>query len=170
MTDQGVRRDRTLDGAAAPSDPARFGEWVSPCVPAMGRLATRLAPAADRDDIVQEALTRAWIKRQQFDPRRGTRLGWLLAITADQARKALRRSRPLWRLVDRATAPALSDDRLDLEAAVRRLPARQRLAVDCHYFVGLSVAETASVMGCAEGTVKSTLSDARNRLRNLIED
>jgi DNA-directed RNA polymerase specialized sigma24 family protein len=34
--------------------------------------------------------------------------------------------------------------------------------------VGLSVAETAAVMGCAEGTVKSTLADARARLRTLL--
>ena len=85
MTDQGVRRDRTLDGAAAPSDPARFGEWVSPCVPAMGRLATRLAPAADRDDIVQEALTRAWVKRQTV--RSATRYAtWL--VVGDHSRSS----------------------------------------------------------------------------------
>ena len=61
------------------------------------------------------------------------------------------------------------DDRVDVEAAVARLAKRQRLAVDCLYFVGLSVAETAAVMGCSEGTVKSTLSDARKRLRLLLE-
>jgi RNA polymerase sigma-70 factor (ECF subfamily) len=43
------------------------------------------------------------------------------------------------------------------------------LAVDCFYFVGLTVSETAAVMGCSEGTVKSTLSDARARLRAALE-
>ena len=62
-----------------------------------------------------------------------------------------------------------SDDRVDVEAAVTRLPKRQKLAVDCFYYVGLSVAETAAVMGCSDGTVKSTLSDARKRLRLLLE-
>jgi RNA polymerase sigma-70 factor (ECF subfamily) len=61
------------------------------------------------------------------------------------------------------------DDELDLAHAVSRLSGRQRLAVDCFYFVGLGVTETAAVMGCSEGTVKSTLSDARRRLRNLLE-
>lgn len=50
-----------------------------------------------------------------------------------------------------------------------RLTPRQRLAVDCFYFVGLSVTETAAVMRCSEGTVKSTLSDARNRIRTILE-
>jgi RNA polymerase sigma-70 factor (ECF subfamily) len=35
--------------------------------------------------------------------------------------------------------------------------------------VGLSVADTAAVMGCAEGTVKSTLADARAKLRAMLE-
>ena len=58
---------------------------------------------------------------------------------------------------------------IDVEFAVATLPPRQRLAIDCYYFVGLSVIETAAVMGCSEGTVKSTLSDARHRLRPLLE-
>jgi RNA polymerase sigma-70 factor (ECF subfamily) len=44
------------------------------------------------------------------------------------------------------------------------------MAVHLHYFVGLPVDETAAVMGCAPGTVKSTLFDARARLRDLLGD
>jgi RNA polymerase sigma factor (sigma-70 family) len=58
---------------------------------------------------------------------------------------------------------------LDLEQAIGALPKRQRLAVELHYFVGLTTAETASVMSCAEGTVKSALHDARNNLRRALE-
>lgn len=135
----------------------------------MSRLAARLAPDADRDDVVQEALVRAWRKRDQYDERRGTAATWLLAITADQARRARRRRRPYALLGDITVPGGSLDDRVDVEAAVARLPTRQKLAVDCFYFVGLSVAETAAVMSCSEGTVKSTLSDARKRLRLLLE-
>jgi RNA polymerase sigma-70 factor (ECF subfamily) len=155
--------------AAVPDTAEAFADWVEPHLPAMSRLAARLAPAGDRDDVVQEALTRAWRKRYQFDVARGTPSAWLLAITADQARQA-RRRRPLaWLTADAAGRVRSTDDRLDVEYAVARLPPRQRLAVDCFYFVGLSVADTAAVMRCSEGTVKSTLSDARSRLRPLLE-
>jgi RNA polymerase sigma factor (sigma-70 family) len=152
----------------APDDPAGFAGWVRPHLAAMTRLAARLAPGADRDDVVQDALVRAWTKRAQWDPGRGTAAAWLLAITADQARRARRRSgRPAGHLVP--VPPPDDDAGLDLTRALDRLPARQRLAVDCFYYAGLSVAETAAVMGCADGTVKSTLAEARARLRPLLE-
>ena len=146
-----------------------FAAWVSPHMPAMARLASRLAAGADRDDVVQEALARAWVKRRQFDPDQGAPSAWLLAITADQARKAVRRSRPVAEFVEPAAPAPDRDKSIDVERAVARLPRRQRMAVDCFYFADLSIAETAAVMGCSEGTVKSTLSDARARLRSELE-
>jgi RNA polymerase sigma factor (sigma-70 family) len=159
-------------GHAAPDDPAGFGAWVRPHLRSVSNLVARLAPAADRDDVVQDVLARAWVKRRQFDARRGTPAAWLLAIAADQAGKARRRARPVSPLGDEEdTAPGAdaAAGRVDVERALHRLTRRQRLAVECVYFVGLTVAETAAVMGCAEGTVKSTLADARARLRTLLE-
>ena len=153
----------------APETPAAFAEWVRPEVERMARLAARLAPESERDDIVQEALVRAWQKRRQFDPSRGTAAAWLLAITADRARRARQRRRPSIGLGLLPGRVRSADERVDVEFAISRLSPRQRLAIDCFYFVGLSVAETAAVMRCAEGTVKSTLSDARQRLRPLLE-
>lgn len=147
--------------------PEQFGAWVAPHLRAMSLLAARLASDAERDDVVQEALVRAWTKRAQFDPGRGTPATWLLAITADQARRARRFRRPLLGALPATVRPI--EDELDLAHAVRALSGRQRLAVECFYFVGLGTAETAAVMGCSEGTVKSTLSDARHRLRRILE-
>ncbi len=160
--------EQDATGSIAAATPEAFGAWVRPHLAAIARLAGRLAPEGDRDDVIQEALTRAWSKWSQFDPSRGSPSAWLLAITADQARRARRRVRP-WPLFDSPARVRSIDDRLDLEYAISRLPTRQRLAVDCFYFAALSVAETAAVMGCAEGTVKSTLSDARARLKTLLE-
>lgn len=155
-----------------PGDGPGFVAWVRPHLVAMSRLAGRLAVGADRDDIVQEALARAWAKRSQYDASRGTPSAWLLAITADQARKAVRRMRPNGGLLNAVELPVSRPDleaRMDVDHAIMSLSSRQRLAVDCYYFADLSIAETAAVMGCSEGTVKSTLSDARTRLRTLLE-
>ena len=150
-----------------------FTAWVAPHWAAMAALAGRYG--ADPDDILQDALAAAWRKRAQFEPARGTARNWLLAITADQRHKSwlragrwLTRTRPLGE--EDPTAPAGTDatSTIDLERALRRLSARQRLAVDLHYYLGLDVAETAAVMRCSPGTVKSTLSDARGRLRRLL--
>ncbi|MDX6235422.1 MAG: hypothetical protein QOG10_237 [Kribbellaceae bacterium] len=173
--------DEPSAATAPPSDGPGFVEWVRPQLPSMARVAARLAVGADRDDIVQEALARAWAKRRQYDGTRGSVSAWLMAITADQARKARRRLRPVVELADHdaaveKTSTSLDsvarqdvDGRLDVDKALTTLSARQRLAVDCYYFADLSVADTAAVMGCSEGTVKSTLSDARGRLRSLLE-
>jgi RNA polymerase sigma-70 factor (ECF subfamily) len=71
-----------------------FTAWVRPHLPEISALTGRLAPRWERDDVIQEALARAWSKRGLFDPNKGSAAGWLLAITADQSRRACRRRRP----------------------------------------------------------------------------
>jgi RNA polymerase sigma-70 factor (ECF subfamily) len=159
----------TLAVGRAPDERAAFADWVRPHVAVMSRVAARLAPYADRDDIVQEALARAWVKRRQYDEARGELRAWLCAIAADQARKAVGRRRPAEASPPEQVAVANAEDRLDLLRALRQLTERQRLAVDCVYFVDLSVAEAAAVMRCSQGTVKSTLADARAKLRAILE-
>jgi RNA polymerase sigma-70 factor (ECF subfamily) len=143
-----------------------FAEWVTPHVPAMRRLAARLSPADEGEDVVQDSLVRAWRRRATFRPERGTPQAWLLAIVADQARRR-RRRRP--DVLSEARPTSFEPD-VDLERAIARLAPRQRLAVELHYFLGLRVSDAAEVMGCTEGTVKSTLADARERLRGWLED
>jgi RNA polymerase sigma factor (sigma-70 family) len=156
--------------AADPSDGGDFNAWVRPHLPSMTRLASRLVPAADRDDVVQDALVRAWRRRSTFDPLRGSPAGWLLAIVADQARKRRKATVVPLASVEIATAPLGTERRLDLEQAIRGLAPRQRLAIDLYYFLGLDVATCAEAMRCAEGTVKATLHQARRLLHDALED
>ena len=160
--------DAVARASIAGAGATQFAQLVEPYLPKMFHLAERLAGPANKDDVVQEALINAWTKRAQFDSKRGTLSGWLMAIVADQARKSWRRKLVFVGRLERPDEPAQAD-RVDIEVAVSRLPQRQRLAVDCLYFAGLTVAETAMVMRCAEGTVKSTLSDARRNLRGALE-
>lgn len=163
-------RQRTPMGDAVYAGAAdgAFEDWVAPHWPAMRRLAERLAGPDRRDDVLQEALAAAWRHRARFDPDRGSAQAWLLALTANHAKKALRVSRHYVPLDDLPAAADTPVTRIDVERAIRALPQRQRLAVELCYFVGLPHADAASVMGCAEGTVKSTLAAARTNLRSTL--
>ncbi|WP_375499823.1 RNA polymerase sigma factor [uncultured Jatrophihabitans sp.] len=139
----------------------------------MFRFAVTLSSLDDADDLVQDALARAWTKRAQFDPDRGSLRSWLLAIVADQARSRWRRRRPVEELLDPGAltvpgADTSTPHSADLHAAIRRLPPRQRAAIVLHHFVDLSVVDAAAVMGCSAGTVKSTLHDARAALAHAL--
>lgn len=164
--DRNLVRSRP-DADTARVDAAEFADLVQPHMTAMTRLASRLGPPGAQDDVVQEALVRAWRKRSAYDAGRGPLVNWLLTIVANEVRRAAR-VRPLPLRIDTSTSNASADEQIDIEIAVRKLAARQKLAVDCFYFAGLSVAQAAAVMNCSEGTVKSTLADARKNLRTML--
>jgi RNA polymerase sigma-70 factor (ECF subfamily) len=63
-----------------------------------------------------------------------------------------------------------SELRAHLEAALRALPDDWRLVVVLSDVHGMSYAEVASAVGAPEGTVKSRLSRARGRLRDILRD
>jgi RNA polymerase sigma-70 factor (ECF subfamily) len=147
-----------------------FTDWVAPHLMDMRRFAISLAGPDGADDLLQDTLGRAWDKRGQFDPQRGTPRAWLFAIMADRARR-------IRRLTPRPLELRLSADPLtggadvigiDVRRAVAALPRRQRVAVTLHYYLDLPIAEVAQLMGCSTGTVKSTLHDARLGLADRL--
>ena len=61
------------------------------------------------------------------------------------------------------------DRSIDLHEALRKLPEDQGLALELVFLNGLSVQETAEVLGIAPGTVKSRLFRAKAKMRSLLE-
>lgn len=139
--------------------------------------------AAEAEDAAQEAFVKAYLALKRFRPGAAFR-PWLLAIVANEARNqrksagrrvglALRASKEPPRsgvsLSPEASAVA-SERRSELLRALEELGEGDRMVISCRYFLELSVEETAATLGCARGTVKSRLSRALGRLREVMTE
>jgi RNA polymerase sigma-70 factor (sigma-E family) len=60
------------------------------------------------------------------------------------------------------------DQRLTVDQALRRLPASQRAALVLRFYCDMSVEQTAEILGCATGTVKSKTNRALASLRRAL--
>jgi RNA polymerase sigma-70 factor, ECF subfamily len=180
-----ARINALMDQASA-GDAGAFGTLASMVQNELYRLA--LAQGLRREDAVevtQEALMRAYTARSEW--RRGAEaMAWLCGISINVIREFRRRERrrgTSWvELSDHDVSGEKGRDRfigssgLGLEQlqylmdAVTELPPRQREAIACRYLRRMSIRETAEAMGCAEGTVKSAVAAALERLRGLLED
>jgi len=122
-------------------------------------------------DAVQEAFMQAnlhWRRVGRLDrPGAWVRRVALRRLTDHHRRTG--RSHNLLQRIGPAPAAEQRHADTDLAGAVDGLPTRQRLAVCLHYLLDLSVGDVALELGISEGTVKSTLHDARRSLRNALE-
>jgi RNA polymerase sigma-70 factor, ECF subfamily len=126
------------------------------------------------NDLLQEVWLRAYRKRETFLAR-GSFFGWLLTVSRTVGMAALNKRRR-----DRVTEPlseipvADDPDIVLLNDAVREavlaLPERQREVVMLRLIEGLSTAETAKLLRCAEGTVKATLHQVTRKLQDLLRE
>jgi len=137
--------------------------------------------AADAEEAAQDGFVKAYRALARF--RRGAPLRpWLLRIVANEARNRRRSAARRERLTLRAAAEDRPGDAVPspeaallaresherLLAAVEQLPEEHRDAVACRYLLELSEEETAAALGIRRGTVKSRLSRALARLREIL--
>ncbi len=137
--------------------------------------------ASEAEDATQEAFVKAYRSLKKFRDGAAFR-PWLLTIVANEAknrRKAAGRRAGLnLRSANEApqdlTSPSpeatvlATEERTELLRAVEGLREEERLVVSCRYFLELSEKETAAVLDCPKGTVKSRLSRAVGRLRETM--
>ena len=126
-------------------------------------------------DHVQEGLLRVYVAWPRL-VRGGGEVAYarkaVVSAFLDAIRKRSSRERPSVVDLDRASGEDVAGavaDRAALMAALARLPGRQRACVVLRYFEELDVRETAGVLGCSEGTVKSQTSRALASLRAMFE-
>ena len=127
---------------------------------------------ATAEDVVQDVYASLHTRRSQIAAS-GAVLPYVRAAVLNGCRSVLRRRGIAWRagMMQRASArddafPSaeseviLSEDRRQVLAVLARLPRRRREVLVLRYYLGLSEAEIAAVLGISPGTVKSTAARA----------
>jgi RNA polymerase sigma-70 factor (ECF subfamily) len=123
------------------------------------------------DDIVQEALLRAWAKSHTFES--GTNMrAWLFTILRnvfyERGRRQSREVEDPDQVIANATPSRPNQESsvalTQLDAAMNRLPVEQREALILVGASGFTYEQAAEIIGCAAGTVKSRVSRAREVL------
>lgn len=175
-----------MDDAAAVAlarggDLDAYGVLVVRYTAAAHRAAVLLGAGADADDVVQEALVKAYRQISRYRGESGFR-PWLLAIVANETRNLHRSRRRRDGLVLRAaereepepTGPDPAESVLTVERRqhlieqLRSLDPRDREVLVCRFLLDLSEAETAVTLGLPKGTVKSRTSRALKKLRGRL--
>jgi len=168
--------DRDLLSAHCAGDPDAFGEIFRRHRDRMWAVALRTTRDPEMAaDAVQDAFIAAFRRADSFRGEAAVTT-WLHRIVVNSCLDRLRRTKPVVGLPD-ADQGVLADShdhhhsvdvRLDVQRALGQLPEGQRMAlvlVDMH---GLSIAEAASILDVAEGTVKSRCARGRAAMVPLL--
>lgn len=179
VTDEGREWDAAMMRRVAAGDDTALAAIYDCHSSLVHGLARRMLGAAAAADVCQEVFVVLWRHPDRFDPARGSLPSYLATIThrrcIDELRRSGRRTANEERSLDHSPAAdepeALGIQQLTA-SAVRRaldlLPALQRQAVELAYFHGLTFREVATVTGVSEGTAKSRLRLARDRLATTL--
>ena len=169
--------------AVAGEDPVRtsdaaFTEFVRARSGALLRTAYLLT--GDRglaEDLLQTVLAKtyvAWGRIREPAAAEGyVRKALVNTATTWWRAKRWRNEKPSGEELPEGVAPARTDEidaRRELWALVQSLPTRQRAVVVLRFYEDLTEAETANILGCSVGTVKSQSSRALGRLRGVLHE
>lgn len=156
--------------------------WLEELVPRVWRFALKLTGDAHQaDDLTQETMLRAWRHRRRLRDVRGAR-PWLFQIAANLWRDEKRRQRGNPKQValsaedHQATNRTPDQQVVDCEDvrralhAMECLPTRQREVLYLYSCEALSLAEIADVLNISSHAVKASLSLARKKMRQELQD
>jgi RNA polymerase sigma-70 factor (ECF subfamily) len=138
-----------------------------------------LRDAGEAEDASQEALMKAYRALGRF--REGSAFRpWLLKIVINQALTMAKRRRRRTTMAERLamdegpSSYSIDEAVMDRErahlvwSALEALREQERVVVYLRYFLALPEKELAEYLGCAQGTVKSRLHRALQKLRDVI--
>ena len=147
-----------------------FDEFVVARSPALLRTAYLLTRDVQlAEDLLQTALTKAWFswKRINGDPEPYVRR-ILINASVSWWRKRWTHETPTGFVPEPTSGAELPVEVHDLMQALGRLPRRQRAVVVLRYVEDRTEADTAALMGCSVGTVKSQCAKALAKLRGDV--
>ena len=147
-----------------------FSERIVPMMQTLYRVCySMLDRPCDREDAVQEALKKAWEKRDRLREPRYMQT-WVIRILINECHNIQSRGRrehffdePPERVAPPDAASAVLD-------ALLGLPAKLRLPVVLHYMEGYPVEDVARMLRLPVGTVKSRMAKARALLKDLLTE
>lgn len=165
-------------------DEAAFEELYDRYAEAVWNHAYRLTASwATAEDLTSGTFLTAWRRRHEVRLVHDSALPWLFTVAANLARSEYRRTSRFQRLLHRVGTPEVTQDHADgvvdsiddsrrlreVLDAVERLPRAEREAVELVLLGELPIATAAEVLGVAEVSVRSRISRARARLRDVLE-
>jgi len=165
---------------ARAQDRARFGDLFGHFAPRLkGFYMRNGAPAAEAEDLAQDAMLIVWRKAGLFDPSRASAATWIFTIARNLRIDMKRRQRDPQLLEEYYAGPAQplpSDHVLSTEIesrvnmALKSLPQDQADVIRLSFFEDRPHVEIADALNIPLGTVKSRIRLAMNRLRGLVEE
>jgi RNA polymerase sigma-70 factor (ECF subfamily) len=161
--------DVELLRAIAAGDEAAFAELRGRYRRAVARVCRRVGPEAE--DCEQEVFARIWRKAALFDSTRGSAAAWLLTLarrTASNFQAARRTALPIQHEPSSGVVELVDLDAFWLDAALARLPERERKVIELAYYGDLSERAIARRLRVPLGSVKSWKRRGLNRLATLL--
>ena len=139
----------------------------------------------EADDVLQEIFLQIWKEAENYSPKAGRPLGWVVTLTRRRAIDRLRRRQAYCRAKDRfelhvgqqpgaKITGQINDDlirsdlRRFLERQLSTLPEYQRQVIELSFFEGRSHREISSLTGTPLGTVKTRLELGLRKLTNCV--
>lgn len=174
-----MKEERALVRRASRGDAEAFRVLVETYQTQVYRLALRICGESGAEDAAQEAFLSAWraLPRFRGECQFST---WLYRLTANAAVDYLRREKKQRTDGDIAELDPMddsptpqeraeqSDTRQRVQAALAQLTREHREILLLRYMQELDYGEIAAALGISEGTVKSRISRAKGRLREIL--
>lgn len=172
--------DAALVAAAAGGDASAFSALVDRHLSsALGVARRMLRDEAEAEDVAQEALLRLWRSAGALEVGPQGLRPWLRRVVSNLCVDRMRSARRLTVVeeVPERSEPASQQAHMEaqdvsqrVDAALKELPDRQRMALTLFHYEGLSQIEVGRIMGISDEAVESLLARARRGLKGALHE